>query len=72
MKQALKERHFDDVAEVQQELLVALDSIFVEGFRKCFQQWEWRWDRCIESQGRCLEGGMKFETFFFFFFFFFF
>ena len=44
MKQDLILRHFADVAKVQQESLAALASIFVEDFRQCFQQWEWRWD----------------------------
>jgi len=47
---------FVDVAEVQRESLAALDNISVEDFRQCFQQWEWRWDRCIQSQGENCEG----------------
>jgi len=30
--------HFADVAEVQRESLAALDSIFVEDVRQCFQK----------------------------------
>jgi hypothetical protein len=37
-----------------EEPLAAHDSIFVEDFIKCFQQWEQRWDRCIQSQGGVL------------------
>jgi len=55
MKQDLKGRHFAD-AEVQQESLVALDSISVEDFRQRFQQREQHWDRCIQSQGEYFEG----------------
>jgi hypothetical protein len=55
MKQELK-GSFADVAEVQQESLAAFDSIPVEDFRKCFQQWQRRWDRCIQSQGEYFEG----------------
>jgi hypothetical protein len=55
MKQGLKGRRFADVAGVQQELLVTLESISVEDFRKCFQQWEWCWDHCIPSQGEYFE-----------------
>jgi hypothetical protein len=29
---------------------MALDSIYFEDFIHCFQQWEWRWDRCIQLQ----------------------
>jgi len=33
-----KGRHFADVAEVYRESLAALDSIFVEDIRQCFQK----------------------------------
>jgi hypothetical protein len=38
MNQDLKGRRFTDVAGVQRESLVALDSTDVEDFRQCFQQ----------------------------------
>jgi hypothetical protein len=44
-----KESRFGDIAKVQQELVVAPDSISIEDFRHCFQQWERHWDRCIQS-----------------------
>ena len=44
-----------DVAEVQRELLAALDGISVENCRHCFQQWEQCWDHCIQSQGEYFE-----------------
>jgi hypothetical protein len=50
MKQDLKGRHFADTAEVQWESLAALGSISIEDCRQCFQQWEQRWDHCIQSQ----------------------
>jgi len=40
MKQVLKWGRFANVAEIQRESLAALDSISVEDFRQCFQQWE--------------------------------
>jgi len=52
----LKGRCFADVAEVQRELLVALDSIFIENFIQNFQKLEQCWDRCIQSQGEYFEG----------------
>jgi len=55
MKQDLKGSHFVDVAEIQQESLVALDSISFQYFRHCFQQKEWHWDHCIQSQGEYYE-----------------
>jgi len=48
-----KRRHFADIAEVQQELLAALDNISIEDFRQCFQQWHW--DRCTQSQREYFE-----------------
>jgi hypothetical protein len=56
MKQVSKVRRFANVAEVQRESLAALDSIPVEDFKQRFQQWEQRWDRCIQSQGEYFEG----------------
>jgi hypothetical protein len=56
MNQDLKVRHFFFFAEVQRESLAALDSILVEDIRQCFQQWEWCWDHCIQSQGEYFEG----------------
>jgi len=56
MEQVLKGRHFADIAEIQRELLVALDSISVEDFGQCFQQWEHCRDCCIQSQGQYFEG----------------
>ena len=55
-KQDLKLRHFADVAEVQRELLAALDSISIEDLRHCFQQWKLCWDHRIQSQGEYFEG----------------
>jgi hypothetical protein len=40
MKQVLKRGRFANVAKIQRESLAALDSISVEDFRQCFQQWE--------------------------------
>ena len=48
--------HFADIAEVHGELLVALKGISVEDIRQCFQQWELRPDRCIQSQWHYLKG----------------
>jgi hypothetical protein len=56
MKQVLKGRHFAKFAEIQQESLVALDSISSEDFRQCFQQWGNCGDLCIQSQGQYFEG----------------
>ena len=51
-----KRETFCCVAEVQRELLAALESISVEDFRQCFHQRKWRWDRYIQSHAECFEG----------------
>jgi hypothetical protein len=47
MKQELKGRSFADIAEVQRGTLAAFDSIPVEDFWKCFQQWQQNLHHCI-------------------------
>jgi len=61
MNQVLKERRFADIAEVQWESLVAFDNFSIEDFKQCFQQWEQRWDHCIQSEGST-SMGIKFQT----------
>jgi hypothetical protein len=56
MNQDSKRRHFAEPAEVQRELLATLDSISIENFKQCFQQWEQHWDHCIQSQEEYFEG----------------
>jgi hypothetical protein len=48
MNEDVRERHFADVEEVQKESLMAHDSISVEDFRQCFQQWQQHRDCCIQ------------------------
>jgi hypothetical protein len=45
MDEAGFEREASADIAVQQESLAALDSITIEHFRQCFQQW----DRCCQS-----------------------
>jgi hypothetical protein len=56
MKKELEGKCFADIAEVQRESLVALNSIPVKDFRKCFQQQKQQWNRHIKSQGEYSEG----------------
>jgi hypothetical protein len=51
-----KGRRFTDVAVVERESLADIDSNVAEEFRQYFQQWERRWDRCIQSKGQYIEG----------------
>ena len=42
--------------EVKKKTLEVLNNISTEEFQKCFQQWEKRWHKCIESKGEYFEG----------------
>jgi hypothetical protein len=41
---------------VKKKTLEVLNNISTEEFHKCFQQWEKRWDKCVESKGEYFEG----------------
>jgi len=34
----------------------ALKAITLQEFQNCFEQWEKRWDNCIDCQGEYFEG----------------
>ena len=44
------------VSKVKKKMLEVLNNISMEEFQKCFQQWEKRWYKCIESKGEYFEG----------------
>jgi phage terminase large subunit-like protein len=52
----LKGRRFQDVTEIQEQSLTVLHAIPKSQFQRCFQQWQKRWTRCINSEGEYLEG----------------
>ena len=56
MKWQMKGERFADVSEVKKKTLEVLNNISTEEFQKCFQQWEKRWYKCIESKGEYFEG----------------
>ena len=61
MKSQMKGKRFVDVREVKKKTLEVLnnastDNASSEEFQKCFQQWEKRWHKCIESKGEYFEG----------------
>ena len=47
----MKGKRLTDVSEVKNKTLEVLNNIGTEKFQKCFQQWEKRWSKCIESKG---------------------
>lgn len=56
MKRDLKGRRFDTVEDVIAASTGALNSIQVEEFQRCFEQWKQRLDKCISSNGEYFEG----------------
>jgi len=56
MKRDLKGKHFQNVEEVREKTMEALKAITLQEFQNCSEQWEKRWDRCIDSQGEYFEG----------------
>jgi len=56
MKRQIKGKCLADVSEVKKKTLEVLNISSTEEFQKCFQQWEKRWYKCIESKGEYFEG----------------
>ena len=56
MKGQMIGKRFADASEVKKETLEVLNNISTEEFQKCFQEWEKRWHKCIESKGEYFEG----------------
>ncbi|PNF28850.1 hypothetical protein B7P43_G04434 [Cryptotermes secundus] len=56
MKRSLKGKRFRDVDEVKENALKALNSIQPQEFQHCFEQWQKRWDKCINAHGQYFEG----------------
>ncbi|PNF14435.1 hypothetical protein B7P43_G01681 [Cryptotermes secundus] len=56
MKRSLKGKRFRDVDEIKENTLKALNSIQPQEFQHCFEQWQKRWDKCINAHGQYFEG----------------
>jgi len=50
MKMQIKVRRFDRVEEIQRESQNVLGKLREQDFQHAFQQWQWRWDRCVAAQ----------------------
>jgi hypothetical protein len=48
--------HLGDVATITAELTMLLEGVKEDDFQGCFNQWKWRWDKCIASEGEYFEG----------------
>jgi hypothetical protein len=46
---ALKGRKYQDIEDIKK--LTALKAIPQQEFQNCFQQWQYRWAKCIAAQG---------------------
>jgi hypothetical protein len=49
MKRDLKGKRFADVEDVKKKTTEALKGMTSDEFKKCFEQWKKRFDKCIES-----------------------
>lgn len=56
LKIRLRGHRFEDIDVIQRESQKALDTFKEDDFQKCFQHWQKRWDKCINSQGDYFEG----------------
>lgn len=56
MKRGMKGRRFDSIEEVKIKTREELAGITEDEFKKCFEQWKHRWDKCITSSGEYFEG----------------
>jgi len=52
----MEDRRFDDIDEVQVNATRQMRAITKRDFRRCFRQWQERWNNCIQAQGHLFEG----------------
>jgi hypothetical protein len=56
IKLQLKGRRFDRLEEIQRESQNVLGTLREQDFQHAFQQWQRRWNRCVNAQGYYFEG----------------
>lgn len=56
MKRDMKGKRFADITEVKKKTTEALSGITENEFKKCFEQWKKRLDKCINAGGEYFEG----------------
>jgi hypothetical protein len=59
LKSALKGQRFQDIEDIQKNVMMALKAILQQEFQKCFQQWQHHWAKCIAAQVAYLEGDLS-------------
>jgi hypothetical protein len=50
-----KGKRFEDIDAIKKNASSKLNTIPEDSFRKCFQQWQDRWQKCVSSQGEYFE-----------------
>jgi hypothetical protein len=55
LKMPLKVKRFDDIDTIKENTTKHLSSISQDSFKKCFQQWQNRWHKCIALEGAYFE-----------------
>jgi hypothetical protein len=48
-------KRFEDIGAIKKNATSTLNTIPKDSFKKCFQQWQDRWQHCISSQGEYFE-----------------
>jgi hypothetical protein len=56
IKPALKGRRFQDIEDIQENVMAALKAIPQQEFQKCFQQQQRRRAKCAAAEGEYFEG----------------
>ncbi len=56
MKKKLMGSRFGVIEGIQKELQTTLQAVTYTTFRKIFQQWKTRWDRCMAAQRDYFKG----------------
>jgi transposase len=56
LKNALKERRFADIPDIQRNVIKLLRGFSENDFQNCFRQWHHRLTMCVTSQGEHFEG----------------
>jgi hypothetical protein len=50
IKTALKELRYQDIEDIQKNVVMALKAIPQQEFQKYFQQWQHHWAKCMSAQ----------------------
>jgi hypothetical protein len=55
VKSAVKGHHFESTEDVQKVVMQALKGIPHDVFQECYKQWQDRWKRCVQAEGKYFE-----------------